>query len=259
MLMAILAADFAVSGWLANVTCAPALAESKSIPVVRVAVLRMLKVVFVIVEVPAHRFWLLMHMDGTCSRIANNYFAISPKLPSYSSMTPKPEPAGNSFARLAYEGYSRILRNYLMNRVRNNEDARELAQEVWTRLLRVTDPDKIREPRRYIYRVAAHVVAEYQDCRRRNPVQFDSEVFDQTAMGVAEKVDGIEQLKAQADVMQALQPVPPMLREVVLLRLRDGLAYEEIGARLGLTAGTAKRYFFSAMTLARKAWTRNGQ
>ncbi|WP_293848969.1 RNA polymerase sigma factor [Steroidobacter sp.] len=174
-------------------------------------------------------------------------------------MTPKPEPAGTSFARLAYEGYARILRNYLMNRVRNREDARELAQEVWTRLLRVTDPNKIREPRRYIYRVAAHVVAEYQDCKRRSPVDFDSEIFDQSALDAVEKSDGLEQLKAQADVMQALRPVPPMLREVVLLRLRDGLAYEEIGARLGLTAGTAKRYFFSGMTLARKGWTRTGQ
>src|SRR5687768_15585007 len=92
-------------------------------------------------------------------------------------MASKTRQAGASFAQLAYERYSRVLRNYLMNRVRNQEDARELAQEVWTRLLRVTEPQKVLDPRRYIYRVAAHVVAEFQDLRRRSPVQFDSEVF----------------------------------------------------------------------------------
>jgi RNA polymerase sigma factor (sigma-70 family) len=169
-------------------------------------------------------------------------------------MASKTETAGASFAQLAYERYSRVLRNYLMNRVRNREDARELAQEVWTRLLRVTEPGKVLEPRRYVYRVAAHVVCEFQDLKRRNPVCFDSEMFAQTAAELPEANDGIERLKAQSDVLRALQPLSPMLRDIILLRLREGLDYREIGERLGITAGTAKRYFFSAMELARKAW-----
>ncbi len=164
-----------------------------------------------------------------------------------------------SFAQLAYERYSRVLRHYLMSRVRNQEDARELAQEVWTRLLRVTEPQKVLDPRGYIYRVAAHVVAEFQDLRRRSPVQFDSDVLASTVEDHPPADDAIERLNAQRDVMRALEPLSPTFREIIVLRVREGLSYQDIGARLGLSGGTAKRYFFSAMALARSAWTRSGE
>lgn len=169
-------------------------------------------------------------------------------------MAVKPTTTATPFVQLAHDRYRRVLRAYLMNRVRNHEDARELAQEVWTRLLRVTDPKKVLDPRRYIYRVAAHVVAEFQDLKRRNPVQFDSEIFATTA-DTTPGENEIEQLDAQRDAMRALEPLSPAFREIILLRIRAGMSYEDIGARLGFSGGTAKRYYFSAMALARAAWT----
>jgi RNA polymerase sigma-70 factor (ECF subfamily) len=166
---------------------------------------------------------------------------------------------GASFAQFACERYGRVLRNYLMNRVRNQEDARELAQEVWTRLLRVTEPQKVRDPRSYIYRVAAHVVAEFQDLRRRSPVQFDSEAFASALEDFPPVDDAMERLHAQRDVMRALEPLSPAFREIIVLRVREGLSYQDIGERLGFSSGTAKRYFFSAMALARSAWTRSAE
>lgn len=169
-------------------------------------------------------------------------------------MASKITQAGISFSQLAYERYSRLLRHYLMNRVRNQEDARELAQEVWTRLLRVTDPQKVLDPRSYIYRVAANVVAEFQHLRRRDPVQFDSEVFASMMEVSPPTDDSMEHQNAQRDVLRALQPLSVTYREIILLRVREGLSYREIGERLGFSSGTAERYFFSAMAEARNAW-----
>jgi RNA polymerase sigma-70 factor (ECF subfamily) len=164
-----------------------------------------------------------------------------------------------AFALLAYERYGRVLRHYLMNRVRNYEDARELAQEVWTRLLRVTEPQKVLDPRGYIYRVAAHVVAEFQHLRRRDPVQFDSEAFAVAVEDAAPADDVIERLNMQRDAVRALQPLSPMFRTIVVLRIREGLSYSEIGERLNLTTTTAERYFFTAMAQARIAWARRAR
>jgi RNA polymerase sigma-70 factor (ECF subfamily) len=168
-------------------------------------------------------------------------------------MASKVDRAGASFALLAYERYGRVVRNYLVHRVRNREDARELAQEVWTRLLRVTEPQKVLDPCRYIYRVAAHVVAEFQELRARNPVLVDSDAFDQS-LEFAAAPEPAERLNAQRDILRALEDLSPAFREIILLRIREGMSYDEIGARLGFSAGTARRYFFTAMALARSAW-----
>jgi RNA polymerase sigma-19 factor, ECF subfamily len=174
-------------------------------------------------------------------------------------MASKTDRAGPSFAQLTYARYSRVLRSYLRNRVTNREDARELAQEVWTRLLRVAEPQKVSDPRRYIYRVAAHVVAEFQDQRRRSPVEFNSETFTSAVEDFPPIDDAIERLAAQRDVVRALQSLSPTFRDIILLRVRDGLSYAEIGERLAFSTETAKRYFFSAMALARSAWARSAK
>lgn len=169
-------------------------------------------------------------------------------------MSGKTRTTSAAFSQLAYQRYSRVLRTYIMNRVRNSEDTRDLAQEVWTRLLRIRDPGKVIDPRKYIYRVAANVVTEFQHLRRRDPVEIDSEVFAAATEVAPDAERMADRLNAQRDVLQALAPLSAVYREIVLLRLREGLSYGEIGQKMGFTAATAERYFFSAMAQARSDW-----
>jgi RNA polymerase sigma-70 factor (ECF subfamily) len=157
------------------------------------------------------------------------------------------------FTSGAYEEYGAALRAYLRNRLRNGEDARELAQEVWTRVLRVDDPSRLLSPRAYIYRVAANVVAEFQLMRRRNPVQFDSVACAAAAesLEVSPQEDSAERLSRQNEIVRMMSALPRTYRQIVLMRICEGQSYASIGAKLGLTAGTAERYCQSALTRIR--------
>jgi RNA polymerase sigma factor (sigma-70 family) len=161
-----------------------------------------------------------------------------------------------SLASAAYEQHEAALRRYLRNRLRNGEDARELSQEVWARLLRVADPARVHSPRAYLYRVAANVVAEFRHLRKRDPVRFDSEAFAVAAEGpdCAATEDAADGLARASDVYRLLSTLPRTYRKIVLLRICDGCSFESIGQRLGLSAGTAERYCQSALTQIRRRY-----
>jgi RNA polymerase sigma factor (sigma-70 family) len=55
----------------------------------------------------------------------------------------------------------------------------------------------------------------------------------------------------QASVQRALQTLSPRQREIVLLRWRRHLTYEQIGAELGIAPGTASAHMQRAITQLR--------
>jgi RNA polymerase sigma factor (sigma-70 family) len=163
-----------------------------------------------------------------------------------------------TFTSTAYARYGGALRRYLRNRLKNKEDARELAQEVWTRLLRIDDPARVQSPRAYLYKVAANVLAEFQHLHRRDPVVFDSALLATAAEGEdCSRPDSSESLNSQGEVYRLLSTLPPTYRQIVLWRVCQGESFEAIGGKLGLTAGTAKRYCQGALTRIRREYGKN--
>lgn len=159
------------------------------------------------------------------------------------------------FADSAYRTYGRELRRYLLRRLRNRQDARELAQEVWTRLLRVENPERVLEPLAYIYRAAANVLAEFYMRQKREPVDFDSDAMSQAGENLtnASSDDSFERLATQRQVQRILIKLPQTYRRILLMRLCDGMSYADIGRELKLSPQTTEKYFFRAMSAARAA------
>jgi len=159
-----------------------------------------------------------------------------------------------AFVADTYEKYGTDLRRYLNRRIRDRQDARELAQEVWRRLLRIKDTTEVIEPLAYVYRAAANVVAEYRMLRRRDCVRVDSEAVTYAAEHPAHIApdEMSEQLDRQTEIHRVLATLPKSYRDVLLMRITDGLSYVEIARELQLTPKTVEQYFYRAMTLVRK-------
>src|SRR5437763_331698 len=111
-----------------------------------------------------------------------------------------------AFAGLPYQQCDRELQSYFSRRLANRQDARELTQEVWLRLCRVKDRDRLREPMAYVYRTAANVLAEFRLRRSREPVTFDTDVAEHSAAHPASVPpdEVAERAQAQRDLLQAL-------------------------------------------------------
>ena len=166
-------------------------------------------------------------------------------------MTPKRPLPSAEFAGLSLEQCDLDLQRYFSRRLSNRQDVRELTQEVWLRLCRVTDRDRLREPMAYVYRTAANVLSEFRQPRRREFVTFNTEIAERrTAFPAEIRPDELaERAQTQRDLLTALAALPPAYRQIVWMRLCESKSFQDIGARVGFSEGTTRRYYFRAIKM----------
>jgi len=94
----------------------------------------------------------------------------------------------------------------------------------------------------WIYRITKRRVADYYRKRERQVEQVELEKASQTPSE--------NPLGNTADALllqQALRALPESHREIILLRLADGLPFQEVAERLGIKLGAAKLRFYRAI------------
>jgi RNA polymerase sigma factor (sigma-70 family) len=140
--------------------------------------------------------------------------------------------------------HGRALQRYLARRLRTKADASDLAQEVYLRMLRVTDPDAIRNPQRYLYTVASNLVKEHAVLEQRQANWLDpDEASLQQRLGALPALDSeFEAKETTAGLNAALERLPSRWRTALILQYRYGLTYQEIADRLGVSANMVKKY-----------------
>jgi RNA polymerase sigma-70 factor (ECF subfamily) len=126
------------------------------------------------------------------------------------------------------------IRLYGLRHLRNEDDAADLVQEVLLVLLEAVRAGKLREPQRVASFVLGTCRLVVLDRRRRERRRvglldrFGEVLAPEAAGGPTTDVDRLR------DCLQALSPRE---RSVVVLSFYDERAADEIGARLGMTAG----------------------
>ncbi len=140
-----------------------------------------------------------------------------------------------------------------MRRLRSAQQAQDLAQEAYLRLLRVERAELIRQPRAYLYRIAVNLVTEFRLRSQRDPVMYDSETLTEVAERTAEASSEGERSGDAREVERLLEQLPPLYRAILVLRKRDGLSYAEIAQQLGISVHTVKKYLARAVAKCRLA------
>jgi RNA polymerase sigma factor (sigma-70 family) len=163
-----------------------------------------------------------------------------------------PAQSATAAARLAtsaFREYSPELHRYLLRRVHHLEDADDLAQEVFARLLRVRDAELVRKPLAYLLGIAMHVVREFRQRKDNDRVVFDSvvseELCEQASEGVVAR-DPADDLEISNRLDRALALLPPTHQLVLLLVKRDGLSHTEAARTAGLSVHTIEKYVVEA-------------
>jgi len=152
------------------------------------------------------------------------------------------------------------LQAFFHRRIRTKADASDLAQEVYLRMLRVPDADLIRSPERYLFTVAANLVKEYGVLESRRGLSVDPEdPAIQPQLGCAvtfeRDLDGARRI---ARLRPVLRELSPKCRAAVALHYRDGLSYEEVAGRLGVSSNMVKKYLVQALVHCRRRMVRLG-
>ena len=156
----------------------------------------------------------------------------------------------SSLAGSAFRDHSRELHRFLARRVGRAEDADDLAQEVFARLLRVRNVELIRNPLSYLLGIAAHVIREFRQRKQHDRILYDSdlaaELCDSGDDAARHGVDFPEQLELRQRLDKALNQLPEAHQLVLLLVKRDGLSYAEAAAASGLSIHTIEKYVVEA-------------
>lgn len=146
-----------------------------------------------------------------------------------------------------YQDHHPWLQSLLRKRLSNREDAADLAQDTFVRLLRAPMPQEdIRDPRRYLATIAKGLVTDL--FRRRALERAYLEylaALPQALSPSAEEQLAIQQTLLEVDRM--LQGLPPKVREAFVLAQFEELSYPEIAQRLGISLRTVSNYLARAL------------
>jgi RNA polymerase sigma factor (sigma-70 family) len=162
------------------------------------------------------------------------------------------------FVERLFAEHRRALQSFFYRRIRTKSDAPDLAQEVYVRMLRVSDTDAIRNPELYLYTVASNLVKEHAvlDRWQARGVNLD-EANIQQQLGELPTLDGqLDVTQRVARLRTVLTQLSPKCRAAVILQYRHGLTYQEIGERLNVSPHMVKKYMAQALAHCRRRMAR---
>lgn len=161
--------------------------------------------------------------------------ALGPATATTRSARESPQLAAAEFDRF-YAEVARPLWGYLRAVSGDSATADDLLQESFLRLLTARGaPEEPLERRRYLFRIAAHLLADRG--RRRRVVARHAEVRPTTAPAPA---------AFDPDLARALAELPQRERQLLWLAHVEGASHPEIAALAGLRAGSVKVLLFRA-------------
>ena len=138
----------------------------------------------------------------------------------------------DAFRTLVERHYSSIL-SLCYQYVGNQEDAEEVAQDVFIRAYRARESY---EPRAkfstYLYRIAVNLSLNRIRDRKRQMGAITDSVSEDRSLSIAQgnpmPDEVLEQKEKQAAIRKAVDTLPPKQKTAVILKRFHGLSYEEI-------------------------------
>jgi len=142
---------------------------------------------------------------------------------------------------------------YVYRWMRNRADAEDLTQDVFIKMFRALHTYSRKSSfRAWLYRIARNRVIDFIRRKKPHAVDIDDVVVEDdtpTPIEVHERTSEQEMLN------KVIESLPPLYREVLLLRHRDELSYEEIVESTGIALGTIKARLHRARAMLKKQLT----
>jgi len=157
--------------------------------------------------------------------------------------------------RPVFESHYRELLKFLAQKVASREDAADLAQESYVRVLTMARGGKtIADPRALLYRIARNLLVD----RHRAVRVRDHDALDALAeadLPPAPQQDEPEQLCAATQAARAyvrtIESLSPRTREAFVMHLYDGLPQSEIARRMGISRSMVEKHIVRGLMACR--------
>ena len=150
--------------------------------------------------------------------------------------------------------YERPLFSLIVRLVRDAAQAEDLAQDVFVKAIRALQSyDPARKFSSWLFKIAHNTTIDHLRRRGLDTEPLESGEDDELGplrsiadTSIAGPADELERRELGGALDQAVGALRPEYREVMLLRFRENMAYEEIAEITGLPLGTVKTHIHRA-------------
>ena len=144
-----------------------------------------------------------------------------------------------------YNDHHHWLTGWLRRKLGCPENAADLAQDTFIRVLTARETPALIEPRAFLTTVAKRVLLNYY--RRQDLERAYLDALAQIPEHVAPSEEECAIiLQTLMELDQLLDGLPVQVKRAFLLAQLDGLTYAQIGAELGISIAAVKRYLHKA-------------
>lgn len=149
-----------------------------------------------------------------------------------------------------FRAHQQGLQNFFRGRVESAVVAADLTQETFLRMLRSAVQ---LNPSAYLYQVARTVLIDHYRARRRSPlVELASEDWGSIEAAAASPEEATLCEEEMQVLAAAIEALPARGREVFRLSRFEGLSYDQIAARLGISRNTVMVHLARALAFCRR-------
>jgi RNA polymerase sigma factor (sigma-70 family) len=166
------------------------------------------------------------------------------------SAEPTPTSRAKMIAELFREHNESLIR-FLTARMRSRQEAKEVAQEAYVRLLKLDQPGAVSFLRAFLFKTAANLAVDRMRSRGRRERLREYALFDELGEAPSPERVAVGAQGVQI-VERLLRELPPKCRLAFLLSRVQGLEPGEIAKRVGVSERTVRHYILQAFLHCRK-------
>jgi RNA polymerase sigma factor (sigma-70 family) len=156
--------------------------------------------------------------------------------------------AGIADVRQIYETEAPRLQRYFQRRLRSREDAGDLVQESFARLVGCMARTTLPRPAAYLQRIARNLLLDRYKRLETRLLAFHVPIDDGFEVAVApDQAARIEVEDVMRIYRQALEELPQRTQEIFLAHRVDELTYREIAENMGLSIPTVQYHVARAL------------
>jgi RNA polymerase sigma-70 factor (ECF subfamily) len=146
-----------------------------------------------------------------------------------------------------FREHNESLMRFLVLKLGSQQDARDIAQEAYVRILGLGNAEVITHLRAYLFRTANNLALDRLRGRLRGHSALAAFARDHSTQTQPSPEEGVDSSNKIALMRQLLQELPPKCRQAFLLCKFECMSYAEIAAKMNLTESMIRKYVLRAV------------
>jgi RNA polymerase sigma factor (sigma-70 family) len=174
------------------------------------------------------------------------------RMPGDSERGRSGEPPGSHAQRISrlFSEHNESLIHFLATRLRSVQEAKEVAQEAYVRLLSLEDSGAVSFLRAFLFKTAANLAVDRIRSRNRQQQAHDAGLCDESREAPTPDREAASAQEVEI-VRRLIGELPPKCRHAFLLHRVHGAEFSEIAQEMGLSERMVRHYVLRAVLYCR--------